>query len=165
MKTIMAILVIHLFLISITQAQNDFNDFYKKYKNTPGIVCDAHPVSTDGIENKGNSGDNFWTFYKKFDYTRLIYSETVNPALLQEMKKNLPGKRYKEVGIVDGLIQVKFKETRNTPNELLIISSKPGSLFVMCITGSFSFSEAKTHLNSINSFINSHNIVFAGENE
>ena len=165
MKTIMAILVIHLFLIGITQAQNDFNDFYKKYKNTPGIVCDAHPVSTDGIENKGNSGDNFWTFYKKFDYTSLIYSETVKPDILKEMKENLPGKSYKEVGIVDGLIQVKFKETRNTPNELLIISSKPGSLFVMCITGSFSFSEAKTHLNSINSFINSHNIVFAGENE
>jgi hypothetical protein len=161
MKSIVTTLVITFFICCTVQSQISFSDFYKKYRDTPGIISGDNKVSTDGILIGDGSGDNIWTLYKKFDHIHYIISDSTNTGILMEMKNNLPGKGYENLGGIDNWIQVKFKGSRDHRNEILMICSKPGSLSVVCITGSFGYDEVKSNLNSINSFIIAHNIVFA----
>jgi hypothetical protein len=151
-------------LCNIIWSQNDFNDFYKKYKNTSGIKFteEITKINNDGINIKGSSGNAIGDVYTKINHITYVFSDNTNPGLLKELKENLPGKRYQDLmkKNYDGsIIQFKFKESQNSNNEILLIYSKPSSLFITCITGNFNYNEAKSLINSFNSFLNSHNFT------
>jgi hypothetical protein len=163
MKTIAITFMIQLLMCSCLPAQNNFNTYYNKYKDTPGVISDKHPVQTDGIEIKGNTGDNFWTFYKKFEEIGYIIAENPGAGLLNEMKTGLPLKGYRDLGKIDKKYGVRFRELHGGRNEILMIDSSSESIAVICITGTFSYHEVESNFNSLHTFLAMHNIVFAEE--
>lgn len=163
MKTTTISLIIISFCL-VTCSQSDFNGYYNKYKNMPGITCFTKSNYSDGIICKGDTKSNFWSLYTKIDHIKYVISEDADPTIIKEMTVSLPGNKYKDLMKYDSngvSISVKFKESGRNKNEILIIYAKSDSVFIMCLVGDFNYDEAKTCSASIDAFFHSQHIVLS----
>lgn len=154
MKTLISLLLIIALNACASSYSNtpDYQQFYKAYKNSDGVVSFSIPTGFAGLFIDKDDAD-IKEFLKNFDDVSFFISEDGNKKLFPELVKHLPKNTYSTImEIKDGSSTVTFKakEKDGKIDEIIMTVDETDSFVVMCISGSFTMEDAKKITKSIN---------------
>ncbi len=153
MKNIIVIPILLLIILSasISHAQKDFQGFYNKHRNDPGVESFELSTSLFRFLLKNHESDS--NILNNINRVSLFMTESASPAIRNSLYGHLPKRIYKDLMEVQSEgsgITFKIRETRDGIEELLLIADEGASLFVLSITGFLSFEEAEALAGSVN---------------
>lgn len=152
MKNIVFAIALQLLCLNMAVAQNDYDRFYRKYKQEEGVVTFRIPVSLIRLV-VDDEDEDLDELFDKVDDVSFFAADDARSELVKGLKQNLPESTYKDMmEIKDGssTILFKAKEAKDGLEEILMTIEDRESIFVMCITGNFTFEEAKYFIKSVN---------------
>ena len=129
---------------SAGQKSIEYNTFYHAFKNEKNIVTFKIPpgLLTLFVEKEEKELKDLM---KKVDDISLFIADPVSPFISKELEKNLPAGLYQDIMIInDGPSTIKFKarESKDGFKEIILSVSDPGSLVIICISGTFDHNDA-----------------------
>ncbi len=151
MKKIIILNLIFIVLSGSTAfAQKDFQRFYNKHRNDPGVESFELSTSLFRFLLKGQEASD--NMLNNINRVNIFMVESSNVALRNTLYDHLSERIYKDLMSVQNEgsnIRFKVRETRDGIEELLLIADEGGSLFVLSVTGFLSFEDVEDLSGSI----------------
>jgi len=149
MKKIISISIIFLIFIGSIDAQKDFNEFYKAYKDKEGITS----ININGLMNSMlKDGDND-ELIKKTQSLKIITADDPNDGMIKDLEKYFPETVYPLLMVVkegNETVKIIAKQNEKIVEEILFIINEPNSLTVLCMKGNYNLEDALEMGNSVN---------------
>jgi len=151
MKKVISISILFMICIGSINAQKDFNEFYKAYKDKKGVTTInmnglMKSILTDGDKDADE-------LIKKTESLKIITTDGPHEEMIKDLENYFPKNMYPllmEVKEGNETVSVIAKQTEKIIEEILFIIKEPTSLTVLCMNGKYSLEDALEMGNSVN---------------
>lgn len=152
MRKIMVLSLLQIVLLCANAcAQKDFQHFYNKHRNDPGVEC--FELSTSLFRLLFKNAEPAKNVLNNIDRINIFTTESANTAMRRSLYDHLPGRIYKDLASIHqegARVSFRIRESLDGIEELVMIADEDNSLFVISVQGFLSFEEAEALAGHIN---------------